>query len=203
MEVVELGGIPSINNAAKLLYHYADQIDFAISVALNDTAQQVRDFEVSNVLPETFTLRSNWFQQRTRFGINVQPSNKTNLEAHVFTKAPWLRLQEYAGEKGGTYRFITMPAKDLRQSTDRLIPQDIQPAKVLANMKMYHAFFIKENIFQRIGPDKGDIRLLFVTKPQTHIPQRLHFRSEGAEQAMRVYKQAFGKALAYAIATKN
>jgi hypothetical protein len=201
VQVIELEGIPSTDNALKLMEEFSEQIPFAISYGLNLTAEEVRDWEIEN-LRSKFKLRRNWFAPRTRYGMNVVRSTKSNLQAEVFTRAPWLELQEYGGTKTkGTFVALTLPADDIRQDTQRLIPKSLAPSKVLNNLAKYHAFWIGPNLWVRFGKGRRDIKPLFFGKQSTRIPARLNFRAGGLAEVQRIYQKNFGKALAYAIAT--
>lgn len=201
MYVIELDGIPNIEKAAKILARFSDQLPFVMALALTRTAEGIRDYEVER-LPGLFKLRRPWWKPGTKYGFNVTPATKTNLEAHAFTRAPWLEGQEYGGTKvfyrGG---LVLIPAPDIRQDENRLIPTKFSPRKILADMAKFKAFWIKDNLWQRIGKEKKDIRVLFFGKPYTQIPLRLDYRSTGIEFANTIYKQQWMQALAYAIAT--
>jgi len=201
MQELIIEGIPTVEGTLKFIGRFSDQIPFAISKALNGTADVVRDFEVVNVW-EKFKNRRDWWKPRTKFGMNITPSTKDNLVAMIYTRAPWLRLQEEGGTKTpGRYAEILVPAPDIRQSTSRLIPITLSPRKVLANMEKYHAFWIGNNIWQRTGPGKDGVRVLFFGMSSAHIPARLGFESLGIKTAKEIYDKQFGMALAFALAT--
>lgn len=199
---IQVDGIPSTENALKLLAKFSDQIPFATALALTRTAERVGEAEVEQI-KERFQIRREWFKRGTRYGVNINPANKKTLQARVFSRAPWLQLQETGGTKrpGSGQEMLTMPSASIRQSSDRLIPKRIQPSKVLANPKKYKAFRIGQDIWQRFGPEKKDIRVLFFGKGQARIPQRLGFKDTARTTVDRVYQKEFGEALAYAIAT--
>ena len=201
MQFVTVEGIPTVDSALKLIQKFGDQLPFAISKALNDTASDVQDFEVMN-LKDKFKIRRNWFAPGSKYGVKVKASSKTNLQAEVYTRAPWLMRHEYGGTKtAGRYPEITIPVEDIRQDTNKLIPTKLRPSKVLANMKKFHAFMIGPNIWQRFGKGKDDIRVLFFGKQETNIPGDLGFRTQGVDEVQKVYDKNFGAALAFAIAT--
>ena len=208
MVVIELDGIPNVEKAAKVLARFGDQLDFTIALALTKTAEAVRDYEVER-LPSVFKLRRPWWKPGTQFGFNVRGATKSNLEAHAFSRAPWLREQEYGGTKvfyrGG---LVLIPADDQRQSTDRLIPKKISPRKLLADMQRFRTFWIGDNLWQRNEGKRGkskhgdrNIRVLFFGKRRTQIPLRLDYRKTGIEYVNKTYEKVWMQALAYAIAT--
>lgn len=197
---IELIGIPSVNNALKLLAKYDDQIPFATALALTRTAERVTEAEMDQ-LRAKFILRREWYKRGTRFGINVSPASKRTLTARAFTRAPWLVQQDEGGTKdAGKYEDITIPERGLRQTSDRLIPLAVKPAKVLQNMRKFRAFRIGDTIFRRNGLG---IRALFFLKTSVRIPKHFDFVGVGKTTVERVYKKEWGEALAFAIATKN
>lgn len=201
MNDILIEGIPSADNALKLLARYASQIPFAVSVALNKTADKVTEAEVVE-LKQRFKLRREWYKRGTRFGVNVTPSNKANLTARVFSKAPWLIQQDEGGnKKAGRHPSITIPDKGIRQSSDRLIPKKLSPAKVMKQPKKFRAFKAGDVIFERFGPGRRDIHPLFYLKANVQIPRRFDFVGTGKPVVLKEYQQQFGKALAFAIAT--
>lgn len=207
-EVIEVEGIPTITNVLDMMEKFGDQIDFANSKAINALADDVRDFTVNTLLPGKLTIRRPWSKPRTRFGVNVQPSNKRNLEGKVFSRAPWLDLQERGGAKtfdkvakGQREPLVLIPRKDLRQNTDRLIPRRLSPRKLLGNMKKSRTFWIGNNLWMRTGPEPRQIEPLFFGKTQAQVKATLGFVSSAREIVGKNYNKRWGEALAYAIAT--
>lgn len=72
----------------RLLSHLPEQVGYALSRALNETAWQARQRLVAD-LPETFTIRNKW----TERGINVKKSTKANLVAAVGSTRDYMVAQ--------------------------------------------------------------------------------------------------------------
>lgn len=207
-EIIQVEGIPSITNVLDMMVKFGDQIDFANSKAINMLADDVRDFTVDKLLPGKLTLRRPWFKPRTRFGVNVTPSNKRNLSAVVFSRAPWLDLQEQGGSKtfnktakGQSIPLVLIPRKDLRQTKDRLIPRKLSPAKLLENMKKSRTFWIGNNLWMRTGNEPRSIEPIFFGKTHAQVKATLGFVTTGRSIVAKNYNKRWGQALAFAIAT--
>ncbi len=207
-EVIEVEGIPTITNVLDMMVKFEDQIDFANSKAINMLADDVRDNTVNVLLPGKLTIRRPWAKPRTRFGINVQPSNKRNLQGVVFSRAPWLDLQEKGGSKtftktakGQSTPLVLIPRKDLRQSKDRLIPKRLSPSKLLKDMRKKRVFWIGNNLWMRTGDAPRAIEPLFFGKTSAQVKGALGFVSNARDIVGKNYNKRWGQALAYAIAT--
>lgn len=207
--VIEVGGIPSMDNVFNIIRRFGNQVDFAISLGLNYTADDVRENAVRTLLPRKLTLRRPWYKPRTRFGINVAPANKRNLQAVVFSRAPWLKLQEKGGTKvrvkttpGQSKKLVLIPRKDLRKTKGRLVPARLSPAKLLKDPAKNRVFFIGDNLYRRSGRGKNKkLELLFFGVKSASIRPVLQFEATGEVIVRKRYQKNFGRALARAIAT--
>lgn len=207
-EVIEVQGIPNIDRALEMMEKFGSQIDFANSKAINLLAEDVRDFTVNTLLPGKLTLRKPWWKPRTRFGVNVQYSNKKNLQGKVFSRAPWLDLQEEGGrktyakvQKGKSTPLVLIPRKDLRQKESRLIPSKLSPKKLLGKMKKKRVFWIGDNLWMRTGKEDRAIEPLFFGKTETQVKATLGFVSSAKGIVAKNYDKRWGQALAFAMAT--
>jgi hypothetical protein len=80
------------------------QVQFATTVAINETAKIVQQHTITRLLPEKFTLRSRgspWFRPGTRMGFNIRFAKQKDPEptAIIGSRADWLSLQEEGGVK--------------------------------------------------------------------------------------------------------
>lgn len=74
------------------------QIPFATSRAINLTARDAQK-DIINAMPATFNVTKKWWMERQPTGIKYKGSDKTNLEATIYTLAYFMRLQEHGGTK--------------------------------------------------------------------------------------------------------
>lgn len=190
------------------------EVPFAVAKALTDTAVNVRN-EVLSGLPGRFTLRTGWAQPNTPYGFKVEKATKTNWTARVFTRAPWMVLQEHGGIKAvggkrlaipfvyhsGTKPGVVFGAK--RTKRDLISKKDLP--RNLGN----GVFHIKTNsgnelLAQRTGKGKRSVlRILYALEQSGRIKRRLML----AETASRVVAEKWPgnvqAALDYAVKTSR
>jgi hypothetical protein len=197
-----------LNNFDKVVQNMDDlgkrQLPFALASSLTQTAKDIQAKELE-ILPTMFTLRTKWYQPKTKYGINVDPATKGNLKARVFSDADWLALQEQGGEKiphKGRV-MLAMPSTNVRRSKSGIIPPAMRPRALLSGYYIkrgrgktgggkvilaggVNGAFIgpmrsgKPAIFQRVG--KG-LKLMYTLQPTAPITPRAFFFKVGRIQA--------------------
>ena len=105
------------------------QITFAVASSLTAVAKEGQAAEVADIR-ETFTVRNNW-PEVGPYAIKVEPATKTKLEAHVYTMADWMEIQEFGGTKvshsGGA---LAVPTDEVRPDESRIIPKAQRPRNI-------------------------------------------------------------------------
>lgn len=176
------------------------QIPFATAKALTDTANQARD-EIVKHLQDKFTLRTAWWKPRTRYGINVQAAKKTSLTAEVFTRAPWMALQETGGMKTPRGRNIAIPSSFVKRSKRDLITQANRPRN-LKNSFIARSKSGQETIFQRIGRGRDrTIRPMYFLEKRAQIEPAFQFAQTAQRVANERWAKNFAKAIDFALRT--
>ena len=193
--------ITGIKEATRFLNDFQKkQIPFAVATALNETANQARD-EIVKHLQSSFTLRTGWWKPRTRYGINVQPAKKTSLVSEVFTKAPWMGLQETGGIKAPRGKNIAVPSPYVKRSKRDLITQANRPRN-LKNSFIGRSKSGQETIFQRIGRGKNRvIRAMYFLEKRAEIKPAFQFAQTAQRVANERWAKNFAKALDFALRT--
>jgi len=204
--VIEIDGIPSADNVLKIMGRFSRQVPFATSVALNNLAGEIQKEEVSGI-QKTFTLRKNWWKPRTAMGVNIQFSNKSKLETHIFTRAPFMVKQEYGGIKTPKGKHIAIPErKALNVADNKVIPQGKRPQQILTRPRTFIQTMPnsgKTGIWQRVTNKRLPIKLLYAFGTRARIRAVLGWRDKGMNVYTKKYQRIFGEALAYAIATSK
>ena len=121
--------IKGLDNFQKNISAFAKQVPYATSLAINSMAEEIRAAEIAN-LEKKFTLRSQWYKPRKKYGINVKPSNKKNkvIQASIFTKAPWMNRHVTGEDKYPVYgKHIAVPTKYVKRTKTGKIPKAMQP----------------------------------------------------------------------------
>jgi len=175
-------------DASEALKHLNDvakkQLPFACSLALNRSSEKARDKFVEK-LPQKITLRTSWWKPKNKWGFNVRNSNKHNLTAVVYTRAPWMSLHETGGLKTPQKKAIAVPTSYVKTTKRGLISKANKPA----GMKNK---FIKDGIiFKRM---KKSIRPMYSLTPSARIKAVLGFKTTIAKEVNRVWPDEFNKA---------
>lgn len=176
------------------------QIPFATAKALTETAEQARD-EIVKHLQDKFTLRTAWWKPRTRYGINVQPAKKTSLVSEVFTRAPWMALQESGGAKIPRGQNIAVPSSFVKRSKRDLITKANRPRN-LKNSFITRSKSGQETIFQRIGRGRNKaIRPMYFLEKRAQIKPAFQFAKTAQRVANDRWRKNFAKAIDFALRT--
>ncbi len=213
--------IRGLNEAIKYMSDLQkNQLPFATAKALTMTAKDVQA-EVIKTLPERFTLRTPWYKTWP-YGFLITPAIKTRLEATVYSKAPFMTLQEEGGVKTPRGRMIAVPTNNIRRTKRDLIKEDQRPAYLLKGYRLRGASkakgmgkraersgniaFIKEingvlGIWQRVGRGKDTTRLMYTLIPRADIQPRLFFYQTGKKVVDMKFNQNFGTAMNDALRT--
>jgi hypothetical protein len=77
------------------------QIPYAAAISLTRTAQELQD-EIRKGMPSAFTLRRQWVVQ----GIRIKSARKDFLQAEVYSRDPFMTLQETGGTKTSIHKRV-------------------------------------------------------------------------------------------------
>jgi hypothetical protein len=210
---VTVEGIPSVDRVLDVMEKAGKQLPFAISLAVNKTAEALRVFEVEKQIPSKLTVRNKWPLARGEGnpGINKTFASKAKPESTVGSSAWWLegvekgkiktpRRGKNPQDKG---KVILVPAQDIRQKEKRLVATNVMPWILMGQSTA--AFFLPSSsgpvMFTRIGPGKRDLRAWFFGKKQTTVKKMLDYEPAGEEYVLKIYPKMFGDALGQALAT--
>lgn len=107
------------------------QINFGTALGLTNTAIQAQT-AVVGAMQGRFTIRNNWLTN-SPIGIKINRATKVNLKAEVFTRAPFLPLQESGGIKIPYGNHLAMPADDGPLKKLKKIPEALRPKALMAS----------------------------------------------------------------------
>ena len=192
----------SVKNAVGMLRHlHRQQLPFAVSVALNDTSNDVQSAVRQRLPQDGFTLRRRQFINNTIWrkpGLDF--ANKQSLSAGV-------RIHP---ERDVLAKFETDSIKAPSQGKSLAVPIAARPSKGAVVPKSLwprslgrSAFKLKlrkggEGLFRRIG--KG-LQLLYVFKSVVPLRKRLHFADTARSIVTQMWPKRMDDALAKAIRT--
>ncbi len=190
-----------------------NELPFAVAKGLTKTAQDVQAKVIAG-LPSRFTLRTKWYQPNTPYGFKIEKATKTNLVAKVYTRAPWMQLQETGGVKQVSGKRLAVPfleRKGIRpgvvfgvKRTKRDLIMKSQKPQALGS----RAFIMKgkkgDLLAMRTGRGKRSIlRILYGLEPKANIKARLRFAETAKQVVDQGWRRNIEDAIAYALRTSR
>ena len=125
------------------------------------------------------TLRTAWWKPGNQFGFNMKKATADRLVAEIYTRAPWMQLQESGGTKSPKGRHLAIPTTNVRRTKRDLISKPQRPQALGSK-----AFHIKtkagaEMLAMRIGRGKNKgLRFMYVLSKQASVKPLLHFHEQ-------------------------
>lgn len=197
----------------EMLAKAGTEMPFAIAKGLTKTAQDVQS-KVIEGLPNRFTLRTGWYKPNTPYGFKIEKATKQNMTAKVFTKAPFMQLQE----EGGTKRLpsgkrIAVPFLEQQgrrpgvvygvKRTKRDLIMKSQKPRNLAK-----AFTLKgrhgDLLAMRQGRGKRSVlRIMYALEQVAQIKKRLGFAETARMVINAVWRRNLEDAINYALKTSR
>lgn len=171
------------------------QIPFAMSKAINSTAEKIRDKTLFGA-KDALTLRGTWWKPRTKFGFNVKPSTKRNLIAEIYTKADWLFQHEEGGIKTAK-GMIAIPTVDVKRTKRDIISKGNRPRNIKGAFKVTTKNG-NEFIAKRV---KGKLVVLYWLEKQAKIKGVYKFHDIAYKTFNDSFKKEFDDAIDYALRT--
>jgi hypothetical protein len=209
--------IKGLNETIKYLDDIAKkQLPFATAKALTMTAQDVQK-KMIEVMPERFTVRSGWYRSGP-FAFKIKAATKSNLQAEVYTNAPWMSIQESGGEKMplAGRKMIAIPTRGSRPNKKQLIPEHLRPAFLLhgqightqskskrkrlkwGKMRYASSAFIGKVKDDRLGiwmtEPSGKLKLMYQLESMADVDARLMFKQTAKRIVDEKFNQNFGTA---------
>lgn len=184
----------------KIVSDIKKQVDYANVRAVNKVLLLTQDKTVNQLLPKKFTLRTKWWQPRTRFGFNIAFAKKDNPEGTLGSRAPWLKLQEEGGTKTPTSaQNVALPTRFARTSPTSVLTKKVRPKYLFSKGK---AFVLPT----RVGPEifvrqEGKIVPMYMLRRNVHMRPILEFVNTANKIVADNYQQVYDEALKYAFAT--
>lgn len=195
---VKVSGVPELKRYFEALAK--NQLPFATAKALTKTAQDVQAAVIAK-LPGQFTLRTQWYKPNTPFGFKVDRATKQNPIARVYTRAPWMQLQETGGVKAVAGKRLAVPTTQVRRTKRDLIPKNQRPRAIAM------AFPLQTKrgttiLAVRVGRGRKSIlKLMYTLTPKANVPARLHFAETAGQVVDSKWRANFENAIDHALRT--
>jgi hypothetical protein len=165
--------------------------------ALNDVAAEAQRAMIAETTSK-LTTRGSWFKTGSRFGYNRQPANKSNLEARVFTRAPWMQEQENVTFKTARKSFLTLPSTAIRsgRSDPKKVPPRFYPSRM--GPKLFKIQTKKGPVLaQRLR--RAGLRIMYFLERTIHFPKRVRLLDTATKAVNLHAPSALEKQIANAI----
>jgi hypothetical protein len=181
---------------AKSIEGVADQLPYALSLAMNRSADVTRNLLIRSTWPTHVKQRNASFISASLTTRDARAS-KQSLAVEIYDKLDRGNLQMQA--KGGTRSpqggsNLAVPASNVPK-TSRGVPARLRPKNMQAAVRKGDVLYAKDK--------KGRLRLLYVLKHQTKIPKRVPFYEDFAASMSRELERTIPLAVAKAMATRR
>lgn len=182
--------------AAKSVGAAADQIPFALSLAMNRSAEVTRNFLIQQTWPTHVHARNRSFIAASLTTRDARAS-KQSLSVEIYDKLDRGNLQMQA--KGGTRTprggsNLAVPVSSM-QRTSRGVPARFRPKNMPTAVRKGDMLYAKDK--------RGRLRLLYVLKHATNIPKRVPFYEDFAASMQRELHRTIPLAVAQAMRTRK
>lgn len=148
-----------------------------VAKAINYLAYDARDEFLKNQLEKNFTLRKPWFKPGNAFGFNVTKATPDNTSATIFSRAPWMQMQETGGNKLPRRQHIALPTEQVRRSKKDLILKSQRPGALGAKLFHLKTDEGKDVLAMNFGRGKSRItKIMYTLRSKTHLWPRLKFK---------------------------
>lgn len=169
------------------------QLPYAISRALNDTAFDARKATITQA-ERVFDNRKKWWTNQ-RTGIFVEKSNKKQggeMRAAVHVRAYFAEIQEEGGIKIPRGRALAIPTDQAPKNLHR--SDGLRRAKAKGNV-----FVNEKGAFQRMA--RRRIRRIFSFAPRARVPARFGFATTAKKRAEERFSRHLARNLNRALKT--
>jgi hypothetical protein len=187
-------GYRELEDYAKQLGARVDQIPFALSLAMNRSADVTRNLLIRQTWPNHVHARNPSFIAASLTTRDAK-ATKSSLAVEIYDRLDHGQLQRQA--KGGTRTphkgaNIAIPASSVPR-TSRGVAKNFKPANLQNSFKRKGMLFVRDK--------KGKVRLVYTLKHQTHIPKRVPFYEDFHASMQRELTRTIPMAVAKAMST--
>jgi len=185
-----------LNEVAQGIGAAADQVPYALALALNRSADVTRNLLIKQTWPQHVQQRNRSFIAASLTTRDAR-ANKSSLSVEIYDKLDRGNLQMQA--KGGTRTphggsNLAVPISGIPK-TSRGVPSRLRPKNMPTAVRKGDALYARDK--------KGRLRLLYVLKPATKIPKRVPFYQDFAASMRRELTRTIPLAVAKAMQTRK
>lgn len=183
-----------LENYATQLGARADQIPYALALAMNRSAEVTRNFLIKATWPKHIVQRNASFIAASLTTKEAR-ATKESLAVEIYDRLAHVDLPRQA--KGGTKTplkgaNIAIPASSVPR-TSRGVPTNLKPANLKNSFKTRNMLFVRTK--------GGRPRLVYTLKPAVKVPKRVPFYEDFAASMERELRRTIPDAVAKAMST--
>ena len=187
--------LSDVTKYAQSLGAAADQIPYAIAIALNRSADVTRNFLIRETWPQHVQQRNASFIAAS---LTTRDARATKYSAAVEIYDKLDRGNLYKQAKGGTRAprggaNLAIASSQITR-TPHGVPTNVKPANLV------NSFRVRDVIYQK--DKRGRMRLMYVLKHQTPIPRRVPFYEDFAASMQRELTRTIPLAVKQAMSTR-
>lgn len=191
---------------------HEDQVPFAASLALNNTAKGAQA-AIREGIQQRFTIRRDWVLEQIKIP-KFSTKRDDPMSVMITTTQPGDFLDKF--EAGGTKKprlgvNVAVPIM-ARPSRGQIVPDNLRPKRLNLHEQGHRivgdqrTFLIelrngKRGIFQRVGPGRDGIRLLYWLTPSVPIPASLRMVRTAVDVVDELWAINFEEARERAVST--
>ena len=173
----------------------ADQIPFAVAVALNRAADVTRNVLIKQTWPQHVHQRNTSFIAASLTTKDAR-ADKRSASVEIYDRLGRgnLQMQAVGGTRTPRGANLAVPSSKITR-TSRGVPQRLRPGNLANSFKRGDVIYTKDK--------RGRMKLMYVLKHQTPVPQRVPFYEDFANSMRRELMIALPIAIAKAMATRR
>jgi hypothetical protein len=185
-----------LEQAALRIGAAADQVPYALALAMNRSADVTRNLLIQSTWPAHVLQRNKSFIAASLTTRDARAS-KTSLSVEIYDKLDRgnLQMQAKGGQRaphGGSN--LAVPVTGVPK-TSRGVPSRLRPKNMPTAVRKGDALYSRDK--------KGRLRLLYILKPTTRIPKRVPFYEDFVASMERELVRTIPLAVAKAMATRK
>jgi hypothetical protein len=174
----------------------ADQVPYALALALNRAADVTRNLLINATWPQAIQQRNSSFIAASLTTKDAR-ATKQSMSVEIYDKLDRgnLMLQAKGGTRspqGGSN--LAVPLSNIPK-TSRGVPTRLRPKNLPTAVRKRDALYARDK--------KGRLTLLYILKPQTRVPKRVPFYEDYAASMYRELARTIPLAVEKAMATRK
>lgn len=182
-----------LENYAKSVGARIDQVPYALSLAMNRSADITRSLLIKHTWPGAIQQRNASFIAASLTTKEARASRQSlSVEIYDRLDRGHLQMQAKGGVRVGKGGKLAIPGSRIPRGA-RGVPQRLRPRNLANSFRKGDVLYAKDK--------RGRVKLMYVLKPTAKIPKRVPFYEDFATSMQRELKRTIPLAVAKAMST--